>query len=192
MALKMSRDFWKMQGLLWVFGPMIAGVVFWYTAFGIEAFQANNLEMVDLIGPFFSGLFWAISIWTSPFTGLYGMQIVVGPAVLGGTLFWLVSRLMFRKLGILSLSVLSLCSALTMPVLLCISFFVFNTTAAMTSFSDFYFYRPRDKALEDYAEWGFLDVFGPMYLAYVLCATGFFLGLICSPRGGVTLPALRH
>ncbi len=181
-----------MQGLLWAFGPIIAGVVFWYTAFGIEAFQANNLKMVDLVGPFFSALFWAISVWTSPFMGLDGMQMVVGPVVLGGSLFWLVSRLAFRKLGVLSLPVLSLCSALTMPVLLCISFFVFNTTVAITSFSDFYFYRPRVKTSEDYSEWGFMDAFGPLYFVYVVSVTGLVLGLICSPRSSVILPARRH
>ena len=188
----MNRDFWKMQGLLWAFGPIIAGVVFWYTAFGIEAFQANSFKAIDLIGPFFSGLFWAISIWTAPFMGLYGMQIIVGPTMLGGSLFWLVSRLMFRKLGARSQWTLNLCSALTMPVLLYVCFFALNMTATIAGFSDFYFYRPSVGAIRDYSEWGFMDVFGPVYFVYVLCVTGFVLGLICSPRSRVNLPALRH
>lgn len=184
----MNRDFWKVQGIVWALGPIISGFLFWYTALGIGAFQTDSFKIVDLIGAFFAALFLAISGLMAPFMGVFGMQTVTAPSLLASGLFWLISRILFEKLRIRSRWALRLCSALAMPVLLCVCFFAFNMTATIASFSDFYFYRPQDKTLEDYSEWGFLSVFGPLYLLYVFGVTGFVLGLICHPRSSVTLP----
>ena len=177
-----QMSLWKTVGAFAVFGPVFFGLAFWYLALGVSILYGEKFRTVDLVLPVFGALFQTFIFWASPFMGIEAVQFIFAPVILSAVLYWCVVKQALQRLSVTSEWGYRLVSGVFAPILYISAFSLFNAEHCAASWADLYFYRPGDKSIPDYSEWGSMDACGPLYDIVVAVLAGFVLGAVCSPE----------
>ncbi len=112
----------------------------------------------------------------------YAWKFLYLPTLLAGSVFWAVRKQVTERCIYRSQRQCLIASAVFGSFISVAAFIAANLTIGTGGWKDFYFYRPQDKTVPDYSEWGFLDVYGLLFHWTCIAWAGFGLGLFFGPK----------